>query len=86
MHLVAIAWMYVVAAMSIAEATGPAGSLLGAAVTFVLYGALPLSIVLYVLGTPARRRRRAAGAAAVAASQAPAAPAEDASPHAPGTL
>ena len=34
---------------------------LGAVFTFVLYGVLPLSIVLYIMGTPMRRsaRRRA---------------------------
>ncbi len=71
MHLVAIAWMYVVVAMSIAEALSPAGTLLGAAFTFLLYGALPLSIVLYLLGTPGRRRRRAAAAAALHDATAP---------------
>lgn len=63
MHLVAIAWMYVVVAMSIAEAISPAGSLLGAVFTFLLYGVLPLAIALYLLGTPGRRQRRAAAAA-----------------------
>jgi hypothetical protein len=59
--LVAIAWIYVVLLMAVAEATSPGGSLLGALVTFVLYGALPLAIVLYLLDTPRRRaaRRRA---------------------------
>ena len=70
MHLVAIAWMYVVVAMSLAEATSPTGSLLGALVTFLLYGALPLSILLYLLATPARRRRRDAQAAAAVAAAA----------------
>jgi len=61
MYLVAIAWMYVVVMMTVAEATSPQGTLLGAFFTFVLYGLLPLSIVMYLLGTPARRRvRRAA--------------------------
>jgi hypothetical protein len=67
MHLVAIAWMYVVVAMSIAEAISPAGTLLGATFTFLLYGALPLAIVLYLLGTPGRRRRRAVALDAAAA-------------------
>jgi hypothetical protein len=40
--------------MTIAEAASPGGTLLGAFFTFVLYGLLPLSIVLYILGTPAR--------------------------------
>lgn len=66
MHLVAIAWAYVVLMMAVAEATSANGTLLGAVFTVLLYGVLPLSIVLYVLGTPGRRRaRRAAESAAV---------------------
>jgi hypothetical protein len=63
--LVAIAWIYVVLLMAVAEATSPGGSLLGALVTFVLYGALPLAIALYLLDTPRRRaaRRRAEASA-----------------------
>lgn len=57
MYLIAIAWMYVVLMMTIAEAASPNGTLLGAFFTFLLYGVLPLSIVLYILGTPARKRR-----------------------------
>ena len=64
MHLVAIGWFYVVVMMAVAEATGPGGSVLGAAFTFLLYGALPLAIVLYVLGAPGRRSRRRREAAA----------------------
>lgn len=60
MYLVAIAWMYVVVMMTIAEATSPQGTLLGAFFTLLLYGLLPLSIVMYLLGTPARRRARRA--------------------------
>ena len=56
MYLVVIAWMYVVLLMSLAEAFSSQGSLLGAVVTFVLYGVVPLSIVVYILGTPARKR------------------------------
>ena len=61
MHLVALAWIYVVLMMALAEALSPNGSVLGAVITFVLYGVLPLSIVLYILGAPMRRsaRRRA---------------------------
>ncbi len=61
MYLTAIAWMYVVLMMAIAEATASNGSVLGALFTFVLYGVLPLAIVLYVMAAPARRaaRRRA---------------------------
>lgn len=57
MYLIAIAWMYVVVMMTITEAASPSGTLLGAFFTFVLYGLLPLSILLYILGTPGRKRR-----------------------------
>ncbi|GGH61574.1 hypothetical protein GCM10010975_25410 [Comamonas phosphati] len=57
MYLVAIAWLYVTVMMAVAEAAAPGGSWLGAFFTFALYGVLPLSIVLYILGTPARKRR-----------------------------
>ncbi|QCB45742.1 hypothetical protein [Hydrogenophaga sp. PAMC20947] len=56
MYLVVIAWMYVVLMMSIAEATNTTGTLLGAIVTFVLYGLLPLSLVVYLMNTPSRKR------------------------------
>lgn len=60
MYLVAIAWMYVVVMMAAVEATSPNGSVLGAFITLFFYGALPLSIVLYVMATPMRRRARLA--------------------------
>ena len=58
MYLVAIAWIYVVLMMAVAEATSINGSLLGALFTFALYGVLPLGIVMYLLRTPARKRAR----------------------------
>lgn len=68
MHIVALGWMFVALLMSLAEATSPQGSLLGAAITLVLYGVLPVAVLLYVMNTPHRRRaRRRAEAAAVAA-------------------
>ena len=67
MHLVAIAWIYVVLMMAAAEASSPNGTVLGAFFTILLYGALPLSIVMYLLRTPARRARRQAAAASAAA-------------------
>ena len=56
MYLVLIAWIYVAFMMAVAEATSPVGSLLGAVFTFLLYGVLPMSVVAYIMGTPARRR------------------------------
>ena len=57
MHLVAIAWLYVALMMAVAEATNSNGTLIGAFFTFVLYGAAPVALVLYLMATPARRRR-----------------------------
>lgn len=68
MYIVPIAWMFVVVLMTIAEATSTQGTLLGAFFTFLLYGLLPLVIVMYVLGTPGRRRARLAAEAAEAAA------------------
>ena len=72
MYLIVIAWMYVVLMMSIAEATNSNGTLLGALITFVLYGAAPESRALHI--------------AAANPDTAPANPsvAPDASGHAPG--
>ena len=58
MYLVAIAWMYLALMMAIAEATHANGSLLGAIITFLLYGVGPLALVMYLMGTPHRRRAR----------------------------
>lgn len=58
MYLVAIAWIYVALMMAIAEATHAQGSLLGAVITFLLYGVGPLALVMYLLATPHRRRAR----------------------------
>jgi hypothetical protein len=84
MYLVAIAWLYVVVLMAFAEGMSTGGSWVGAAFTFLLYGALPLGISLYLLGTPARRsaRRRAELASAQALARAGADP--DGGGHAAG--
>lgn len=86
MYLVVIAWMYVVLMMSVAEAAGPQGTVLGALVTLVLYGLLPLSIVVYILGTPARKRalREAEKASEAAAADPASATQGDGRGHAPG--
>ena len=56
MHLVAIAWLYVALLMGAVEATHINGTVLGGIITFVLYGLLPVALVLYILGAPARRK------------------------------
>jgi predicted membrane channel-forming protein YqfA (hemolysin III family) len=88
MHLVTMAWLYVVLMMALAEATSKQGTVLGAIVTLVLYGLLPLGIVLYVMGTPGRKRAQTRALAArdetphVVSSPA-SSPTPDSSGHAP---
>ena len=74
MYLIVIAWTYVTLMMAVAEATSPQGTVLGASITFALYGLLPMGILVYILGTPSRKRkikaREAAEQAAYEAEQA----------------
>ncbi len=56
MYLVVIAWMYVVLMMAVAEATNTTGTVLGALVTFFLYGVGPAGLLVYLMGTPARNK------------------------------
>jgi membrane protein implicated in regulation of membrane protease activity len=53
---VIIGWMYVVLMMSVAEATSASGTVTGAVFTFVLYGAAPVSLVVYLAGRRGRGR------------------------------
>ncbi|MBD9391550.1 hypothetical protein [Acidovorax sp. ACV01] len=77
MYIIVIAWTYVTLMMAVAEATSPNGTVLGAVITFALYGLLPMGILVYILGTPSRKRaikaREAAEQAAYDAGQAAAA-------------
>jgi len=68
--LIAIGWLYVALMMAVAEATNSNGTVLGAIITFVLYGVGPVALLLYILATPARKRlRKQREAAALAALQ-----------------
>jgi mannose/fructose/N-acetylgalactosamine-specific phosphotransferase system component IID len=60
MYIVPIAWLYVALMMSVAEATNTNGSVLGGILTFILYGILPTSIIVYVMGAPQRKKARLA--------------------------
>ncbi len=60
MYIVPIAWLYVAFMMAVAEATSTQGTVLGAFFTFVLYGLMPIGLLLYFMGTPGRRRQRLA--------------------------
>ena len=88
MYLVLIAWLYVTLMMAVAEATSPMGTVLGAVMTFVLYGLLPMGIVGYILGTPSRKRaikaREMAERAAYEEAQAQAAAPDSTAPDAGG--
>ena len=56
MYIIPIAWLYVALMMAVAEATSDIGTVLGAVITFVLYGLAPVLLVLYLMGSPARRK------------------------------
>ena len=74
MYIVPIAWIYVALMMSVAEASNSNGTVLGGLITFILYGLLPVGLVLYIMGTPGRKRllraREVEARAAYAAQQA----------------
>ena len=85
-HLIVIGWLYVALMMAVAEATNTTGTVLGAIFTFLLYGLAPVGLVVYLMGTPGRRRamrqreaeaQEAARLAAAAAADAAAAAKND---------
>jgi len=55
-YLVVIGWLYVVLMMAVAEASNSTGTVLGAIVTFFLYGLMPVTLVVYLMRTPHRRK------------------------------
>jgi len=70
-YLVVIGWLYVVLMMAVAEASNTTGTVLGAIVTFFLYGLMPVALVVYLMRTPQRRKEiKAREAAEAAAGQA----------------
>ena len=54
MYIVAIAWLYVTILMAATETSLVAGIL-----SFVFYGLAPLALLLWLMGTPQRRRNKA---------------------------
>lgn len=78
LHIVALAWTFVVLMVAVAEALSPQGTVLGALLTVVGWGVVPLAIVLYILGTPARRASRRAAEAEASGTD------PDRGGHAPG--
>lgn len=57
MYIIAIAWIYVTLLMALTEA-----NMTAAVLTFVFYGLLPCALLVWILGTPQRRRDRAKAA------------------------
>lgn len=55
MYIVAIGWLYVALMMAITEESVVAGVM-----TLLLYGAVPVGLILYIGGSRRRRERRAA--------------------------
>ena len=53
MYIIVVAWIYVIFLMSVTEKTAVAGIM-----TFLLYGLLPVSILIYLMRTGHRKRKR----------------------------
>lgn len=53
MYLIAIGWLYVALLVAISDTT-----VVGGVLTFVFFGLGPLALLMWLLGTPARRRRQ----------------------------
>jgi len=58
--IIVIGWIFVALMVAVAEAAAPNGTVLGAIFTFLGWGVIPLSIVVYILATPMRRAKRRA--------------------------
>lgn len=52
MYIIAIAWLYVALLAAVSDTT-----VVGGVLTFVFLGLLPMSLFLWLFGTPARRRK-----------------------------
>ncbi len=57
MYIIPIAWLYVAVMMAVAEGASSNGSILGAVITLLLYGVLPVALMVYLMGSGSRRRR-----------------------------
>ena len=53
MYIVAIAWLYVTLLMALTEPSVVAGVL-----TFFFYGLMPCALLLWLIGTPQRKRNK----------------------------
>lgn len=69
--LIVLGWLYVAVMMALVQAFHPEGGLLSAAFVLLAYGVAPVALILYVLGTPARRQAWRAREQAEQAQQQP---------------
>lgn len=53
MYIIAIAWMYVAILIAVTEPT-----VIGKIMSLMFYGVLPLALLLWLFGTPVRRKRK----------------------------
>lgn len=53
MYIVAIAWLYVALMVAMTEKSVP-----GALLSFLFYGLLPCALLLWLVGTPQRKRNK----------------------------
>ena len=74
MLIVTIGWLFVVGLFALAHATAPEGTWLGAAITLIAMGVLPVALLVYLTLASSRRKRSRAGSAVD----------PDGSGHAPG--
>ena len=64
MYIVVIAWLFVALIITISQA-----SIVAAVLSFTFWGIIPLALILWLFGTPERRRRAASRAHAEQAGQ-----------------
>ncbi len=55
MYIVAITWLYVALMIAVTERSVP-----GALLSFTFYGLLPCALLLWIVGTPQRKRNKLA--------------------------
>ncbi len=60
MYIVPIAWLYVAVMMAVVEANSTTGTLLGSIITFLLYGLMPVGLLVYLMSSSARKAARRA--------------------------
>ncbi len=79
MNMLLLAWIYVVVLMALIEALSSTGTVLGAFLTLLTYGVLPMALLLYFARRTSRRRASARRHNEASSSAAP-----DGGEHAPG--